>query len=213
MKILGALFGFAVLAVVLVIWYRAYKSIKGTDASLFTKARPPGPKSNSLDEFISAYKRGEIGPGIASSPTPPLKAPISAPTIASQTPAVGAGTAAANAQTIPTKRDAFVSGSTKLAYLACKSGLRDHHIFAHVPLSALSEGGAVDASLARASVDLLICNASLSAVAAVDLIESANGPADATKAEYLRSLGIRYLRLSPKSLPRPDGWHALLYKM
>ena len=75
-------------------------------------------------------------------------------------------------QTTPAKRDAFVSGSTKLAYLACKTGLRDHHIFAHVQLSALSAGGAIDPVLARTGVDLLICNAAMSAVAAIDLIDA-----------------------------------------
>ena len=97
-----------------------------------------------------------------------------------------------------------------MVYLACKTGLRDHHIFAHVPLSALSTGGAIDPALA---VDLLICNAAMSAVAAIDLIDSGNGAANAAKSDYLKALGIRYLRLSAKSLPRPNELHALLYKM
>jgi hypothetical protein len=113
----------------------------------------------------------------------------------------------------PARRDAFISGSTKLAYLACKTGLRDHHIFAHVPLSALSSGDVIDPALARAGVDLLICNAAMSAVAAIDLIDSGAGAANAAKSDYLKILGIRYLRLSAKSLPRPDELHALLYKM
>ena len=129
----------------------------------------------------------------------------------SPSPALGA--ASVVAPTAPVKRDAFVSGSTKLAYLACKTGLRDHHIFAHVPLAALSTGGAIDPALARTGVDLLICNAAMSAVAAIDLIDAGNGTANAAKTDYLRALGIRYLRLSAKSLPRPDELHAMLYKM
>jgi hypothetical protein len=31
--------------------------------------------------------------------------------------------------------------------------------------------------------------------------------------DYLRSLGIRYLRLSPKTLPKPEEIRALLYRM
>jgi hypothetical protein len=202
MKIAGAMFGLLVLVVVFVIWLRTYKSVRGDEGSLFSMGkRKPAKENKSLDEFIAAYKRGEAPAGssapVAAKPSP---APLAAP---------------ATAQTVPVKRDAFVSGSTKVAYLACKTGLRDHHIFAHVPLSALSTGGAIDRALA---VDLLICNAAMSAVAAIDLIDgglidAGNSTANAAKSDYLKVLGIRYLRISAKSLPRPDELHALLYKM
>ena len=209
MKIAGALFGLLILAVVFVVWFRAYRSIKGDDEPLFSNGnRKPGKENNSLEEFLAAYKRGEVAVG-NSAPIPvnaaakPLAAPLAAP---------------AATQAAPAKREAFVSGSTKLAYLACKAGLRDHHIFAHVPLSALSTDAAIDPALARTGVDLLICNAAMSAVAAIDLIDSSlidagNGAVNAAKAHYLKALGVRYLRLSAKSLPRPDELHALLYKM
>ena len=206
MKIAGALFGLVVLAVVFVVWFRAYKSIKGDDKPpLSMGSRKPGKENNSLEEFLAAYKRGEVAVG-NSAPTAAVPSP--APP---RSPALGA--ASVVAPTAPVKRDAFVSGSTKLAYLACKTGLRDHHIFAHVPLSALSTDGAIDPALARTGVDLLICNAAMSAVAAIDLIDAGNGTTNAAKTDYLRALGIRYLRLSAKSLPRPDELHALLYKM
>ena len=197
MKIAAAVFGFLVLAVVFVLWFRAYRSIKGQDSPLFSMGdSKPKKENNSIEEFIAAYKRGEVAVGntapVAAKPSPiPLAAPAAAPAI-------------------PARRDAFVSGSTKLAYLACKTGLRDHHIFAHVPLSALAAGGAIDRALA---VDLLICNAAMSAVAAIDLIDAGSGAAYTAKSDYLKALGIRYLRLSAKSLPRPDELHALLYKM
>jgi hypothetical protein len=205
MKIAAALFGLLILAVVFVIWLRTYKSIKGDDGPLFSMGnRKPRKENNSLDEFLAAYKRGEVAVG------------NSAPVAAKPSPTPPAAPAAA--QTAPAKRDAFISGSTKLAYLACKTGLRDHHIFAHVPLSALSTGGAIDPALARTGVDLLICNAAMSAVAAIDLIDAGlidarSGAANAAKSDYLKALGIRYLRLSAKSLPRPDELHALLYRM
>lgn len=205
MKIAAALFGLLILAAVFVIWLRTYKSIKGDDGPLFSMGnRKPRKENNSLDEFLAAYKRGEVAVG------------NSAPVAAKPSPTPPAAPAAA--QTAPAKRDAFISGSTKLAYLACKTGLRDHHIFAHVPLSALSTGGAIDPALARTGVDLLICNATMSAVAAIDLIDAGlidarSGAANAAKSDYLKALGIRYLRLSAKSLPRPDELHALLYRM
>ncbi len=197
MKIAAAVFGFLVLAVVFVLWFRAYRSIKGQDSPLFSMGdSKPKKENNSIEEFIAAYKRGEVAVG------------NSAPVAAKPSPTPLAGPAAT--QTAPVKRDAFVSGATKLAYLACKTGLRDHHIFAPVPLSALATGGAIDRALA---VDLLICNAAMSAVAAIDLIDAGSGAAYAAKSDYLKALGIRYLRLSAKSLPRPDELHAMLYKM
>jgi hypothetical protein len=212
MKIAGALFGFISLVVVLVFWYRAYRSIKGDDGPLFSMgSRKPRMENNSLEEFIAAYRRGEVSPSDGNMAAKPAAA-------VTPSPAVAPATSPTAAPATPVKRDAFVSGSTKLAYLACKTGLRDHHIFAHVPLPALSTGGAIDPALSRTDVDLLICNAAMSAVAAIDLIDSdltdaGNGAASAAKADHLKVLGIRYLRLSAKSLPRPDELHALLYKM
>jgi hypothetical protein len=208
MKIAGALFGFLVLAVVFVLWFRAYRSIKGDGGPLFSNGSgKPGKENNSIEEFIAAYKRGEVAVGNSA----PAAVNVAAKVAANSSPLPLAAPAAA--QTAPAKRDAFVSGSTKVAYLACKTGLRDHHIFAHVQLSALSAGGAIDPALARAGVDLLICNSSMSAVAAIDLIDAGNAPVDAAKSAYLKALDIRYLRLTAKSLPRPDELHALLYKM
>jgi hypothetical protein len=205
MKIVAALFGFAILAVVFVLWYRAYKDIKGDDSTLFSKGGGKAKaQNNSIEEFLASYKRGEVAvapsaaPAAATAAAKPPSSPLAVPAVAQ--PAVG-------------KRDPFVSGSTKLAYLACKTGLRDHHIFAHVQLSTLSTGGALDATLARSGIDLLICNAAMAPVAAVDLIDAGNAPVNAAKADYLKALDIRYLRLSAKSLPRPDELHALLYKM
>ena len=206
MKIAGAIFGFLALAAVFVFWFRAYRSIKGQDSPLFSMGdRKPKKENNSIEEFIASYKRGEVVVG--NSTTAPSQAAAKIPASRLALPA------AAQAATPLVKRASFVSGTTKLAYLACKTGLRDHHIFAHVQLSALSTGGAIDPTLARDGVDLLICNAAMSPVAAIDLIDGASGPANAAKSDHLKALGIRYLRLSAKSLPRPDELHALLYKM
>jgi hypothetical protein len=211
MKIAGALLGLLIMAAVFVVWYRAYKSIKGDDGPLFSiDKRKPRKDNNSLDEFVAAYKRGEVAPGngIPAAVKPATAVPFIPAAVKPATAVPPAPVVAA-----PAKRDAFISGSTRLAYLACKTGLRDHHIFAHVPLSALSSGDAIDPTLARTGVDLLICNAAMSAVAAFDLIDAGTGAANAAKSDYLKGLGIRYLRLSAKSLPRPDELHALLYRM
>ena len=215
MKLLAALFGFIVLAVVFVIWYRVYRSIKGDDGALLSGGRAKPAKTDSLEEFIASYKRGDA---VAGNDVASLKAPARPGTKAALPPPVrlvapaAAGPGAPPSST-PAAREGFLSGTTKLAYLACKAGLRDHHVFAHVQLSALGPDGAIDAPLAATGIDLLICNAALSAVAAIDLIDAASGPADALKSDFLKTLGIRYLRLSAKSMPRPGDWHALLYKM
>ncbi|HEX9451045.1 MAG TPA: hypothetical protein VF934_06490 [Burkholderiales bacterium] len=205
MKIAGAIFGFIILAVIFVVWIRAYKSIKGEDNPLFSGGkRKPGEEKDSLEDFIASYKRGEV--------RIPASVPAAAKTASAPVP-LPAAAAAAVAPAAPVRRESFISGATKLAYLTCKAGLRDHHVFAHVQLSALSTGGMIDPALARSGVDLLICNAAMSAVAAIDLIDAGSSAANVAKSDHLKTLGIRYLRLSAKSLPRPDQWHALLYKM
>lgn len=66
---------------------------------------------------------------------------------------------------------------------------------------------------ARSRVNLLICNPAISIVAAIDVIGPEGRAPDAPKSDYLRSLGIRYLRLSASSRPRPEDIQVLLYRM
>jgi hypothetical protein len=73
--------------------------------------------------------------------------------------------------------------------------------------------GKLDTQLAESEISLLVCNAGMSIVAAIDVIGTEPASTDAAKAETLRSLGIRYLRLSPKSLPKPEEIRTLLYRM
>lgn len=206
MKIVGAVLGFLILAGVFVLWTRMYKSIKGDSGSLAGMDLPKKSRDGkpSLEDFIAAYKRGEV-PIDAPAAAPAKPAATAVPARAADPAAIAAATAA------PVKHDAFVSGATKLAFLACKAGLRDHHVFAHVHLQAISSSP-VDPALARSAVHLLICNAALAPVAAIDMIEGA-APPDAGKQEHFKALGIRYLRFSPKSLPRPDDVRAMIYKM
>jgi hypothetical protein len=205
MKIFGAIVGFVLIAGLFVFWVRAYKSIKGEASSdLFgSSGAGEGNKVESLDAFIAAYRRGQarVEPGIAAasrlaaasvSVAPSYAAPISA---------------------APTKREPFLSGQVKLGYYLCKAGLRDHHVFVHVRIATLYAAGAPDPAASGATVDLLVCNAQLSAVAAIDLVTPGASQPEPGKSDSLKSLGIRYLRLSTKSLPRPEELHALLYRM
>lgn len=201
MIVLGLVFGAVIGGLVLVAWYRWNKTVKG-DAAPAAKAGKP--QAESLEAFIAAYRRGEVSVGAVQAPP-------------SATPGSVGPVTAAPAPTLPAaesvgRREVFLSGAPKLVYLACKSGLRDHHCFAYVRLQALCTGK-LEPPLQSAEVDLLVCNASLSVVAAIDIVGAAPAAADAAKAECLRGLGIRYLRLSPKSLPKPEEIRTLLYRM
>jgi hypothetical protein len=197
MGYLGVLAALVIGGIGLFVWYKLYQGIvqrDGLDSSSSRKSRGGGP--NSLEEFIAAYRSGAVAAdGVVA------------------TAQSAAATPDAPAVTVPVRRDRFLSGAVKLAYFLCKSGLKDHHVFAHVQLAALSATGVSDAALARASIDLLVCNAEMSAVAAIDVIGPDGRASEAPKADYLRSLGIRYLRLSAKTLPKPEEIRALLYRM
>ena len=158
MAYLGILVLLVIGGIGLFIWYKQYQSIvesSGLDSPSSKKSR--GGADNSLEAFIAAYRQGNVAVvGAAAS------APTAAPT--------AAATPDAPAVTVPIRRDHFLSGAAKLAFLIFKAGLKDHHIFAHVQLAALSATGVSDAALARSSIDLLVCNAEMSPVAAIDVI-------------------------------------------
>ena len=81
MKIAGAMLGLLVLVVVFVLWLRTYKSIRGDDGPLFAmRKRKPAKENKSLDEFIAAYKRGEVTPGTGiTSTVKPAAAGVTSP--------------------------------------------------------------------------------------------------------------------------------------
>lgn len=197
MAYFGVIAGFVIGGIVLWVWYRLHKEISetGNHGPAPRKARNRD-GSNSLEEFVAAYRRGEVPAGDTIVTAPSQAAAPEAPPVRA-----------------PTKRDPFLDPAVRLVFYLCKTGLRDHHVFAHVPLATLSATGAEDIALARGSVDLLVCNREISIVAAIDVIGPEGRAPDAPKADYLRSLGIRYLRLSASSLPRPEDIQALLYRM
>jgi len=206
MNLLGAILGGIIAAAAVVAWFKWRKSTFGDDApGLFSRKTKERNQGESLESFVAAYRRGEVSlkedsKAPAATPAAVGTAPVPQTPVAQPEPG-HAG-----------RREPFLSGATKLAYYVCKSGLRDHHIFAHVPLQALSTGK-LDALLAGAQISLLVCNAGMSVVAAIDVTSDAAGAGDAAKVDCLRSLGIRYLKLSPKSLPKPGDIRTLIYRM
>jgi hypothetical protein len=212
MSFLGIVLGMVVLIIVVVIWLKYYKQIKADagETLLGSPIRMRKGDPASLEEFVAAYRRGEVAPpsGITPAPTAP-KIPVP-----SVSPPAPASTAQAPMANTPLQvRNPFLSAEVRLAYLLCRTGLRDHHVFPNLPLATLCVQGSIDASLSRASVDLLICNPQMAPIAAIDMVGAQTPAPESAKVELLKSLGLRYLRLSAKSLPKPEAMHALLYKM
>ena len=196
MNFLAIAFGIAVLVAVMVVWFKFYKAIKAdAGEELFgspIKMRKGDPAS--LEEFVAAYRRGEISPA---TDTAKSAAQLTSPSPANSPPQI---------------RNPFLSAEVKLAYFLCRAGLRDHHVFPNLPLSALCAPGTGEPTLSRAVIDLLICNAQMAPVAVID-VTGVQAQAPDARAELLKSLGIRYLRLSPKAFPKPGALHGLIYKM
>ena len=198
MAYLGVLAGLMIGGIVLWGWYKLHRDLKQSGGSGPPASPKPrgGANPNALEEFIAAYRRGDVSVG-----NPDV-------TAASQTPAPPVAPAAP-----PSKRDPFLGPAVKLAYHLCKVTFKDHHVFAYVPLGALATNTSGEQALARSNVDLVVCNPSMSVMAAIDVIGPEARADDAAKSDYLRSLGIRYLRLAATSMPKPEELRALLYRM
>ncbi len=200
MNYLGLIIGGMIAAIALVVWFHWHRSMTGGGKpDLFPKKAGKRDQGDSLEDFVAAYRRGEISlKDEAKAATGGAAAAIPVPVTMPE-------------PVLPGRQDPFLSGATKLAYYVCKSGLRDHHVFACVRVQSLCTGK-LDARLAESEISLLVCNAGMSVVAAIDVIGSAPAASDDAKKELLRTLGIRYLRLSPKSLPKPEEIRTLLYR-
>lgn len=212
MNFLGLLLGVTFGALALVVWFKWHKRMTGGD-SPGSGGKQDKAQAESLEAFIAAYRRGDGPANAPATPAAPARSPatvaVAAAPLAKTNPA--APMAPAAAETVA-KREAFLTGAGKVVYLACRSGLRDHHCFAHVRLQSLCTGK-LDPVLQSAYVDLLVCNAAMAIVAAIDIAGTEPVASDAAKAECLRGLGIRHLKVSPKALPKPEDIRTLLYRM
>lgn len=204
MDILGVVAGFLVGGAALYVWYRFHRSLtRGEEFSLWPEKKSDSAEDSSerIEAFLAAYRSGNAGL--------PAGTPAAGPAQFG-TPRPGAAPT-----TIPPSgppREAFVSGAVKVAYLSFKSGLRDHHVFAHVAMTMLPGPGQIDPALAQSTLDLLVCNAEMKPVAAIDIIGVDAAPADTARLAHLRTCNVRYLRLTAKSLPKPEAVRALLYR-
>lgn len=212
MDILGIVAGFLVSGIALFVWYKIHRSVtRGEEFSLLPARKSPlsdEESSAAIETFVAAYRSGNAtlpSAAPASSLPQTTRAPTEAPALAKPA-AVPDPNPAPMAQ-----RPNFLSGAVKVAYLSFRSGLRDHHVFVHVDMAKLA-GHRHDAGTIRATLDLLVCDAEMKPVAGIDIIGPQPDLPDAGKLAQLRALDIRYLRLSVKSLPKPDAVRALLYR-
>jgi hypothetical protein len=112
----------------------------------------------------------------------------------------------------------FLHGSAKVLYLVLKAALPEYHVFAHARLSdvvrpadrpATAQGRA---QLAQSRVDFVVCNKDLVVVALLDLSEGTR-PDDPMKQQLqgrFAAAGIRYVRLAPNAIPKPQEARSLV---
>lgn len=213
MDILGIVAGFLVSGIALFVWYKIHRSVtRGEEFSLLPARKSPladEESSAAIETFVAAYRSGNATLPAASTASTPQQAAQTAV----RSPAAAQPPAAADLQPAVSAApgSSFLSGAVKVAYLSFRSGLRDHHVFVHVDMTKLA-GYRHEAGTTRATLDLLVCDAQMKPVAGIDLVGPEPGLPDSAKQSQLRALDIRYLRLSVKSLPRPDAIRALLYR-
>lgn len=137
-----------------------------------------------------------------------------------------AGVAAAPAEPVPVAaayvaRSKTLDPAQALLYYLLKNGLPDHEVMPQVGLARVIdvEAGIAGSdreqrlrALAQHTVDFLVCNKALQPVAVIDLpLQEPAVPAPQDfKTLSLAGAGIRYLRLSRKSLPRREALRALV---
>ncbi len=154
-----------------------------------------GANAGELQALIAAYRTGRADPRALTEAAPAAAAPARA------APSAPAASAPAAAAARSGKPGTLLRPEVKVAYLSLKAGLRDHHVFPNVPLTDLGQ------TESPARVDLLVCRPDFSVLAAIDV-----NLGDDAKAAPLRAAGIRYLRFSTASMPKPAELRALLYR-
>lgn len=217
MSIFKALAGFVIIVAVLVLWYRATRAMRGGGGSgmdmspqLSPRKRGRGARdSNELERFIAQHRSGLITPpaeGADPSPTAAKRKPPEATAAAALAPKPAAAQPAALLQA-----PVLLAGAEKLAFLAFKAALPDHHVLARVPLGQLLPGLALEAGLAAHAHAVVVCGSDFSVRAAVDVSDAAVTARLAAVRNTLETRAIRHLVLDRHKLPKPKEIRVLLH--
>jgi hypothetical protein len=150
-----------------------------------------------------------FGPGIT--PRPGATATRSTQTAPSGTPAPVPAA-------LCSRKDRLLTGQHAALFQGLTAALPDCLIFPQVSLAALVElPPAVQGrereqrqrGIALLTLDFVVCDEHTRAVAAVDLQDAPSAESQ-FKSEYLEGAQLRYLRVSPASLPDPDALRSLV---
>ena len=120
------------------------------------------------------------------------------------------------------RRSRTLDPAQTVLYYLLKNSLPDHEVMPQIGLASVLEISAEItgsereqrlSSLARHTVDFVVCNKALQPVAVIELLvqEAATPtPAQDFRNRCLTEAGVRYLRLSRKALPRRDTVRTLV---
>lgn len=215
MSVFKVLAGFAIIAAVLVLWFRAARSLRdggGSGMDMTPQRRPSRGKkgdagANELERFIAQHRDGLLKPPAdpAAAPATPLASnPAQAPLAESPTPPAAPPAALLQAPVL-------LAGAEKLAFLAFKAALPDHHVLARVPLGQLLPGLALESGLAAHAHAVVVCRSDFSVRAAVDVTDPAMEAQLTPVRQTLETRAIRHLVLDRHKLPKPKEIRALLH--
>ncbi len=223
------LVGFLIIGGVLVGWYRFMQSVRGggggggmkMDVGRRKKGADEG-GDNELERIIAMHRAGVpvegVKPGgpprltvVASNPPP---APSPAVAAAAQTPLPPGPVAQALAQPAAAallQAPALLSGAGKLAFLAFKAALPDHHVFARIALGQLVPQDAPGSELARHVHAVVVCRSDFTVRAVVDVSDPSSAARLTEVHRTLEAHALHHLLVDPRKMPKPKEIRALLH--
>lgn len=211
------LVGFLLIGGVLVAWYRVMRSMRGGSGSGLDmtvgktgKKRAGDAGDNELERIIALHRSGVAVADTTSATTTRTAAAAGNLPV----PALRAGAGDAPARPVPAallQAPVLLSGAGKLAFLAFKAALPDHHVFARVALGQLVPQEASGPALARHAHAVVVCRSDFSVRAVVDLSDPAAAPRLAEVHRTLEAHAIHHLVVDPRKMPKPGEIRALLH--
>jgi len=112
----------------------------------------------------------------------------------------------------------FLQGPAKVLYLVLKAALPEYHVFAYTRLTdavkpvGMPPTAQTRAQFAQSRVDFVVCNKDLVVVAMLDLSDGTR-PDDPMKQQLqaqIAAAGIRYVRVAPNAIPKPEEARSLV---
>lgn len=115
-------------------------------------------------------------------------------------------------------KETLLAGEHAAFFHALVAALPEHRVFPAVSLASIvdlppavqgREREQRQRGLAQATLDFVVCDEHTRPVAAIDLQKSASAE-DRFKSEYLKAARVRYLRLSPTTMPESAALRSLV---